>query len=109
MKPTIEGSQDNFEMVCISFAKENNRSIKVERGSQKENIFDETKFINAEDGELTENNTIRAANGNIINFEERAFKIVKRNRKMKEQKGVVYNFEVEKKTRTSKREQERGA
>lgn len=109
MKPTIEGSQDNFEIVCISFAKESKRSIKVERGSQKENIFDETKFINAEKGELTEDNTLKTANGNIINFEERAFETVKRNRKMKEQKGIVYNFEVEKKTRVSKKGQERGA
>lgn len=109
MKPTIEGSQDNFEMVCISFAEENKRSIKVERGSKKENIFDETKFINAEDGELTENNTLELSNGNIIKFEEKAFQIVKRNRKMKEQKGIVYNFEIEKKTRTSKKGQERGA
>lgn len=109
MKPTIEGSQDNFEMVCISFAKENKRSIKVERGSQKENIFDETKFMNAEDGELTENNTLELSNGNIIEFEEKAFQIVKRNRKMKQQKGIVYNFEIEKKTRTSKKGQERGA
>ncbi len=109
MKPTIEGSQDNFEMVCISFAKENKRSIKVERGNQKENIFDETKFINAEDGELTENNTLKSANGNIINFGEKAFETVKRNRKMKQQKGIIYNFEIEKKTRTSKKGQERGA
>lgn len=109
MKPTIEGLQDNFEMVCISFAKENKRSIKVERGNKKENIFDETKFINAEDGELTENNTLKTANGNIINFEERAFQIVKRNRRMKERKGIVYNFEVEKKAKASKKAQERGA
>lgn len=109
MKPTTEGSKDNYEMICISFGKEKQRGLKVERGSKKENIFDETMFLNAENGELMENNTLKLANGNIINFEERAFKTVKRNRKMKEQNGVVYNFEVEKKARNSKKEQERGA
>ena len=48
-------------------------------------------------------------NGNIINFGEKAFETVKRNRKMKQQKGIIYNFEIEKKTRTSKKGQERGA
>lgn len=108
MKPTIEGSQSNFEVTFISFANEKQKRIKVERGESKDNIFDESKAITVEDGRLSENNTIELANGNIIKFENNAFKTVQRNRKMKAKTGAVLNFEVAK-TVKSKKGQERGA
>ena len=110
MKPTTEGSIANFDMVCISFDKEKEkRGIKVVQGATKNSIFNEEMMIKVENGELTENNILKSENGNIIKFENNAFKILKRNRKMKAQKGMVYNFEVEKRARNSKKEQERGA
>lgn len=110
MKPTTEGLIANFDLVCISFDKEKEkRGIKVVQGATKNSIFNEEMNIKVENGELTENNILKSENGNIIEFEKNAFKILKRNRKMKSQKGIVYNFEVEKRARNSKKEQERGA
>lgn len=82
MKPTTEGSNAiNFDMVCMSFSKENERGLKVVQGATKNSIFDEEMLIKAEDGKLMENNTLKSANGNIISFEEKAFEKVKENNK----------------------------
>ena len=96
MKQTTEVSKMiDFDMVCMSFGKEKERGLKVVQGAEKNSIFDEGMMINAEDGELKENDTLKLANGNIIKFEERAFKILKNNRKQKEEKGIVLNYQKE--------------
>lgn len=110
MKPTTEVSKAiNFDMVCMSFGKEKERGLKVVQGASKNSIFNEEMLINAEDGELMENDTIKTANGKIVELKKGAYKRIKQNRKMKEQNGVIYNFEIEKKSRNNKKEQERGA
>jgi len=87
MKPTTEGSSAiNFDMVCMSFGKEKERGLKVVQGASKNSIFDEEILIKAEDGILRENNTLESATGNIISFEEKAFEIVKENRKERKTK-----------------------
>lgn len=93
MKPTTEGSVANFDIVCMSFGKENERGLKVIQGASKNSIFDEEMIIKAEDGKLMKNNTIQLANGNIIKFEEKAFEKLKENRKLKAEKGTIVNFE----------------
>lgn len=109
MKPTTEGSKGNFDIVCMSFGKTKEKDLEVVQGATKNSIFNEDMIIKVEDGELRENNTIQSANGNIIKFKEKAFEIVKRNRKLKAERGIVTNFEEILTKKNSKREQERGA
>lgn len=81
MKPTTEGSSAmNFDILCMSFGKENERGLKVVQGASKNSIFDEEMVIKAENGTLRENNTLESANGNIIKFEEKAFEKLKENK-----------------------------
>lgn len=77
MKPTIEGSNVmNFYM----FVKENERGIKTNEGASITELDGEV-IIKVEDGELREDNTLQSANGKIINFEDKAFEILKESRK----------------------------
>lgn len=93
MKPTTEGSSAiNFDMVCMSFGKENERGLKVVQGATKNSIFNEEMEIRAEDSKMREDNTIELANGKIIKFEDKAFETIKRNRKLKAEKGNVIDF-----------------
>lgn len=109
MKPTTEGSKvDNFDMVCMSFGKEQERGLKVVQGAAKNSIFNEDMELRTEDGQLNENDTIELANGKIIEFKKGAYKRIKQNRKMKAERGMILNYE-EKVARKSKKEQERGA
>lgn len=109
MKPTTEGSKvDNFDMVCMSFGKEQERGLKVVQGAAKNSIFNEDMELRAEDGQLNENDTIELSNGKIIEFKKGAYKRIKQNRKMKAERGMILNYE-EKVARKSKKEQERGA
>ncbi len=94
MKPTTEGSVAfNYDMVCMSFDKEKERGLKVVQGASKNSIFDENMSIIAEDSEIRSNDTIKTKEGKIIKFEERAFAKVKQNRKSKQEKGIVVNYE----------------
>lgn len=93
MKPTTEGLIANFDIVCMSFGKENERGLKVIQGASKNSIFNEEMLIKAEDGKLMENNTLKTENGNIIKFKEKAFEKLKENRKLKAEKGTTINFE----------------
>ncbi len=94
MKPTIEGSVAmNFDMVCMSFDKQKERGLEVIQGASKNSIFDEDMTIIAEDSELRSNDTIKTKKGNIIKFEQKAFTKVKQNRKLKQERGIVVNFE----------------
>lgn len=93
MKPTTEGSIVNFDIVCMSFGKENKRGLKVVEGAEKNSLFNEDMIIKTEDGELKENNTLQLENGNIIKFEERAFAKLQENRKSKQENGIVINYE----------------
>lgn len=106
MKPTTEGSVANFDIVCMSFGKENERGLKVIQGASKNSIFNEEMLIKAEDGKLMENNTLKTENGNIIKFEEKAFEKLKENRKLKAEKGTIVNFEERKTRRTSRADRE---
>lgn len=92
MKPTTEGS-NAFDILCMSFNKEKERGLEVVQGGSKNCIFDEGMFIEAEDGEIRSNDTLKTTKGTIIKFEEKAFERVKRNRKLKNEKGIVVNFE----------------
>lgn len=107
MKPTTEGSSAiNFDMVCMSFGKENERGLKVVQGASKNSIFDEEMEIRAEISEIREDNTVKTANGNIINFEEKAFETVKENRQLVKEKGTIINFEERKTKRKSRMDKE---
>lgn len=102
MKPTTEGSNAiNFDMVCMSYGKENERGLKVVEGATKNSIFNEEMEIKAEDSEMRKDSTIQTASGRIITFEENAFEKLKENRKLKAKKGNVVDF-VEKATENSK-------
>ena len=98
MKPTTEGSSAiNFDILCMSFGKENERGLKVVQGASKNSIFDEEMVIKAENGTLRENNTLESANGNIIKFEEKAFEKLKENkigRETKSQRVSKVNREI---------------
>jgi hypothetical protein len=93
MKPTTEGSKVNFDIECMSFGDEKERSLKITEGASKNSIFNENMIINTEDGELRANNTYYSVSGKIIKFQDNAFKRVKSNRKQKAEKGIVTNFE----------------
>lgn len=87
MKPTTEGSNAiNFDILCMSFGKENERGLKVLQGASKNSIFDEEMVIKAESGSLRANNTLETATGNIISFNDKAFEIVKENFKSRKTK-----------------------
>lgn len=94
MKPTTEGSRAvNFDMVCMSFGKEQERGLKVVQGAAKNSIFNEDMELKAEDGILRENDTIESASGKIVEFKKGTYKKVKQNRKMKSEKGIILNYE----------------
>ena len=87
MKPTTEGSNAiNFDILCMSFGKENERGLKVVQGASKNSIFDEEMVIKAENGTLRENNTLETETGNIISFDAKAFGKVKENLKSRKTK-----------------------
>lgn len=82
MKPTTEGSNAiNFDIVCMSFGKEKERGLKLVQGAEKNSLFNEEMIIKAENSELRKDNKLQLANGEIINFEEKAFVTIKQNRK----------------------------
>lgn len=78
MKTATQGSNAlKFDIVCLSFDKEQEKGLKVIQGASKNSEFDEKMSIKVENGALRSNNTIQSENGNIIVFKENAFKDLK--------------------------------
>lgn len=95
MKPTTEGLVSrNFDIVCMSFEKENERGLKVVQGAEKNSLFNEEMIIKAEDGQLRSNNTLESANGSIIKFANNAFETIKQNTKSRKTENTKADREI---------------
>lgn len=94
MKPSNEGSKE-FDIVVnfLSYKKEKERGLTVETAGEKENIFEDSMVIKAENSKILENGNLETEKGNIlVKFAD--YKKVKENNE-----GRVTDFALEKKKR----------
>lgn len=98
MKPSNEGSK-KFDIVVdfLSYKKEKERGLTVETAGEKENVFEDSMVIKAENSKILENGNLETENGNIIvNFGD--YKQIKENKDNR-----VTDFAVEKKKREKRK------
>lgn len=65
MNRTTADSRD-YDVVCMSFAKEKQKGIEVLEAGEKDNLFGENMIIHAGNSEILENGTIKTEVGQII-------------------------------------------
>lgn len=96
MNRTIEDSK-GFDIVCMSFGKEQEKGIKVVKAGKKDSFIEaDLMEIKAENSKLLENGNLEKENGNIIvNFAD--YKQAKENNNSK-----ITEFAIEKAKREGK-------
>ena len=107
MNRTTADSRD-YDVVCMSFAKEKQRGIEVVEAGEKDNLFEENMIIHTENSEILENGTMKTEAGKIINFAQ-----VKENKDKRmtsfaiekaKREGKIKDFMKQKATRKEKEE-----
>lgn len=102
MNQTSGGSK--FDIVFMSFGKENQKGIAVESAGEKDTIFNDNMAITAENSKLLENGNLETQKGNIIvNFAD--YKKARENNKNRKTEFAIKKQQREE--RKSKKDSER--